>query len=123
MRGLRTELELHKKHCQEFKTMLELTETDLSEAQESHSLLAHRLQLAQEASRRNSDMAQQLLTHLNTCRVDLKAKSSQNERLKKLEEEHYAKMLKLAEEKAAQEKELTEEQKQLRGRPSGPPPK
>ena len=59
LRSLKTELELHKKHCQEFKTMLELTESDLAEAQENGGLLSHRLQLAQEASRRNADMAQQ----------------------------------------------------------------
>ena len=51
-----------KKHCDEFRRDLELAETDLAAAQEDAGVHVHRMQQAQEASRRNSDMAQQLLT-------------------------------------------------------------
>jgi len=79
-----TELELHKKHGAEFRALLEVAEGDLAASNEKNLELSHKLQLAQEASFRNADMAQQLLTHLNSCRAELKAKSLLNEHLRKL---------------------------------------
>ena len=61
---------------------LELAETDLAAAQEDAGVHVHRMQQAQEASRRNSDMAQQLLTHLNSTRGDVKQKALQISQLK-----------------------------------------
>ena len=43
--------------------------------------LQQRLQLAQEGNRRNVDMAQQLLRHLNSTRVELKAQARKNAQL------------------------------------------
>ena len=81
-KSLRLELELKKKHCDEFRRDLELAETDLAAAQEDAGVHVHRMQQAQEASRRNSDMAQQLLTHLNSTRGDVKQKALQISQLK-----------------------------------------
>ena len=64
LKGAVTELELHKRHCTEFKTMLQLTEGDLAAAHENHAHATDRLQTAQEASRRNSEMAQQVVVWL-----------------------------------------------------------
>ena len=59
LRMVMTELELHRRHCAEFKAMLELSETETAEAQESGGRLSRRLQLGQEAQLRDSDMVQQ----------------------------------------------------------------
>ena len=48
--------------------------------------LSQRLQ-QQEGNRRNADMAQQLLTHLNTTRVELKAQTLRNAQLEQEREE------------------------------------
>ncbi|KAL1528622.1 hypothetical protein AB1Y20_009960 [Prymnesium parvum] len=80
--GCMQELELHKRHGREFKTLLEVAELDLAASYENYSHASDKLRQAQEASRRNSEMAQQLLTHLNSCRAELKGKTLQNERLR-----------------------------------------
>ena len=81
LKGAIAELELHKKHGREFKTLLEQSEGDLCAATEHAADLQQRLQLAQEGSRRNADMAQQLLKHLNTSRVEAKAQARRNAQL------------------------------------------
>ena len=81
LKGAVAELELHKRHAREFKAMLEIAEADLSAAHEHSSDLSHKLKLAQEGNRRNAECASQLLTHLNTARVDLKAQTTKNEQL------------------------------------------
>ena len=81
LKGAVAELELHKRHGREFKALLEQSEADLCAAHEHAADLQQRLQLAQEANRRNSDMAQQLLRHLNSTRVELKAAKSKNAQL------------------------------------------
>ena len=81
LQGACAELALHKRHAQEFKAMLEAAEADLAAAHEHAADLSQRLQLAQEGNRRNADMAQQLLTHLNTARVELKAQTRKNTQL------------------------------------------
>jgi len=73
LRGAIAELELHKRHGREFKALLEQSEADLCASHEHTADLQQRLQLAQEGNRRNADMAQQLLKHLNSSRVELKA--------------------------------------------------
>ena len=75
LRGAVAELELHRRHGREFKALLEESESDLCAAHEHAADLQQRLQLAQEGNRRNSDMAQQLLRHLNSTRVELKAQA------------------------------------------------
>lgn len=59
LRMVKNELELHKRHCAEFKAMLEISESETAEAQESGGRLSRRLQLAQEAHLRDSGMVQQ----------------------------------------------------------------
>jgi hypothetical protein len=58
--GAVAELELHKRHCHEFRTMLEVVEGDLATAHENYSLATVKCQSMHEASRRNSEMAQQV---------------------------------------------------------------
>jgi hypothetical protein len=81
LKGAIAELELHKRHAKEYKAALEAAEADLSAAHEHVSDLSQKLQVAQEANRRNADMAQQLLTHLNAARVELKSQVRKNEQL------------------------------------------
>jgi len=81
LKGAVAELALHKRHAQEFKAMLEAAEADLAASHEHSIDLGQKLQLAQEGNRRNADMAQQLLTHLNTARVELKAQTRKNAQL------------------------------------------
>jgi ParB-like chromosome segregation protein Spo0J len=81
LKGALAELALHKKHAEEFKALLELAEVDLCAAHEHSADLSQRLQLAQEGNRRTADMAQQLLMHLDTTRVELKAQTRRVELL------------------------------------------
>lgn len=81
LKGAMAELALHKRHADEYKRLLETAEMDLVAAHETTTDLSQRLQLAQEGNRRNADMAQQLLTHLNTTRVELKAQTLRNAQL------------------------------------------
>ena len=81
LKGAVAELELHKRHGREFKQLLEQSEADLCASHEHAADLQQRLQLAQEGNRRNSDMAQQLLKHLNSTRVELKAQTRKNAQL------------------------------------------
>lgn len=87
LKGAMAELALHKRHAEEFKRLLETAEADLVAAHETTTDLSQRLQLAQEGNRRNADMAQQLLTHLNTTRVELKAQTLRNAQLEQEREE------------------------------------
>ena len=59
LRMVKNELELHRRHCAEFKAMLEISESETAEAQESGGRLSRRLQLAQEVHLRDSGMVQQ----------------------------------------------------------------
>ena len=81
LKGAVAELSLHKRHAQEFKTTLEAAEADLAASHEHVTDLSQKLQLAQEGNRRNAEMAQQLLIHLNTARVELKAQTRKNAQL------------------------------------------
>ena len=75
LQGAVAELDLHKRHAEEYKELLELAEADLCAAHEHTADLSQRLQLAQEGNRRNADMAQQLLIQLDATRVELKAQA------------------------------------------------
>ena len=75
LQGAVAELDLHKRHAEEYKELLELAEADLCAAHEHTADLSQRLQLAQEGNRRNAEMAQQLLIQLDTTRVELKAQA------------------------------------------------
>ena len=75
LKGAVAELEVHRNHAAEYKALLELAEEDLCAAHEHVADLSQRLQLAYEGNRRNAEVAQQLLMHLNATRLELKAQA------------------------------------------------
>jgi hypothetical protein len=77
LKGALAELALHKQYAEEYKEHLELAEADLCAAHEHVADLSERLETAQEGNRRNAEMAQQLLMHLNTTRLELKRTHAQ----------------------------------------------